>query len=34
MQIIKDKGEYLKIFNIANKYCSEKNLIKVITLYQ
>ena len=24
MQIIKDKGEYLKIFNVANKYCSEK----------
>lgn len=24
MQIIKDKGEYLKIFNTANKYCSEK----------
>lgn len=24
MQIVKDKVEYLKIFNIANKYCSEK----------
>ena len=34
MQIIKDKGEYLKIFNTANKYCSEKNLSKVITLYR
>ena len=26
MQIIKDKGEYLKIFNTANKYCSEKKV--------